>query len=269
MNKVLSSKRAEPRDPLFIGSLDKGFRVLQAFREIDHPLSLSEISTLTGLGKSAVQRFCHTLVSLGYLEKDPKTKRFRPSVRLLDFSFMYLQANSFVQIASPFMLQAHESSHEAVNLAVPDNLDVVYVVRLPSLSSRLTSPRIGGRAPMFCTASGRCILSTYSDDEVGAILDRSALHPLTKMTITDRAAILKKIEETRHNGFAIAQQECIIGEISVAAPIIGNSRRAIGSVNFSVTTPKWNASSVRKKLAPMIAQTAMDISRAGGLSAVS
>lgn len=254
------------RDRLFVGSLEKGILVLQAFRDAEGPLGLTEIAGLTGLGKSAVQRFCHTLVAMGYLLRDPRTRRLQPSPRLLDFSYMYLHGDSFIQMASPFLIRTHEECHEAMNLARRLDQDVIYVVRLPSLSARLTSPLVGGRAPMFCTASGRSILATLSDGDVEEVLDNSDLSPLTPMTITDRNVILEKVEAARRDGFTIAYQECFVGEIAIAAPVLGRDRRAIGAVNICTSTPAWTVDEVREKLVLPVTRTARDISRALGLS---
>ena len=69
---------------LFVSSLEKGFRVLEAFREAPGDLGLTEIALRTGLDKSAAQRFTNTLYQLGYLEKDPRSRRYRPAARLME-----------------------------------------------------------------------------------------------------------------------------------------------------------------------------------------
>src|SRR3546814_18850039 len=50
------------------------------------PISLTEIAAATGFGKSASQRLTHTLTALGYLEKNPETRRYRMTVRALDLA---------------------------------------------------------------------------------------------------------------------------------------------------------------------------------------
>lgn len=255
------------KDRLYVGSIEKGIRVLQAFSHARGDLSLSEIAQLSGLGKSAVQRFCHTFVTLGYLAKDPRSRRLSPSPRLLEFSFMYLHADPFIQVASTYLLQMHEDCHEAANLALRLDSDVIYVVRLPSLSARLTNPLVGGRAPLFCTASGRALLSTLTQAEVVAVLEASSPRALTPMTLTERDQILEQVAAVRRDGFTIANQECLVGEIAVAAPVLGKDRRAVAAINICTTTPKWSVDSVREKLAPMVCHTAREISRAIGLSA--
>ena len=250
------------RSPLFVGSVAKGFAVLNAFKQARDSLSLSEISVATGMGKSAAQRFCHTLVELGYLERDDASKRMRPSAKLLELSHTFLATDPINSIAAPFLLQAREACGQAVNLALPMEQDVIYILRLPSTKSPLLNPLVGGRAPMFCTSSGRAYLSTLPPQEVERILDASDLRPLTRNTITDRDEILRRIEQVLANGYATASQECINGELTIGAPIFGSGRVGVGAINICVTIPTWSEERIVKELAPIICQTAHDISLA-------
>ena len=250
------------RDALFVGSVEKCFRVLQAFRDASPSLSLTEIAKSTGLGKSAAQRFCHTFVSLGYLERDPQTRRLKPTSRLLEFSYIYLASNHVSAIAAPFLLKAREECGQAVNLALPHGNDVIYVIRLPSLNSPLSNPLIGGTAPMFCTSSGRSYLSALPPDEATALIDQSPRFALTAKTITDRDEILTRISQARQDGFTTANQECIAGEITVGSPIFGRGHRGVGAMNICVNRPDWSLQKVVDELAPIACRTAHEISQA-------
>lgn len=249
------------RSALFVGSVEKAFSVLTAFNHARKPLSLTEIASLTGLGKSAAQRFCYSLVELGYLERDENSKRMRPAAKLLEFSASYLATNEISSTAAPYLLQAREISGQAVNLGLPIAQDIIYVARLPSARSHLVNPVIGGKAPLFCTASGRAYLSTLPDDELKRVLDASEFKPLNRNTITDRAVIMKQIEDVSLNGYATANQECIIGELSIGAPIF-HQARGVGAINICVTMPNWDNDRVINELAPIVCQAAHDISHA-------
>ncbi|MEO3428314.1 IclR family transcriptional regulator C-terminal domain-containing protein [Pelagibius sp. CAU 1746] len=253
------------RDPLFVESLAKGLAVLEAFYDESDSLGLSEIAAKTGLGKSAAQRFCHTLGKLGLLEKDERSRRLRPSRRLLDFSFMFLHGNPLVAIATPFVVRLHEEVGEATNFALPIDTDVMYVIRLPSPDSPVPNPAIGGRAPMFCTASGRAYLSALDAAAAMALIDASDRKSLTPRTITDREAILQRVAEGRESGYTLADQECITGELTVAAPVRGRDSMPMGAINICVSTPTWSIAQVRSKLAPKVTRAALDISRALGV----
>lgn len=261
----LANLVAEPesisRDPLFVTSVAKGLQVMKAFYGASGSLSLSEIAKITGMGKSTAQRFCHTLVELGYLDRDPDTRRLTPSLRLLDLSYTYFANNPLSTIAAPFLLQAREDCGEAINLAMPLDLDVIYVARLPSLRAKVASPVIGARAPIYCTASGRACLSTLPDEAAAEIIEGSEIAALTSHTLIDESEILGRIRQARRDGYSIAVEECLHGEISVAAPIIGRSSRSVGAVNICVTRPGWDETRVRNELAPLACRTAHEISQ--------
>ena len=78
------------QDTLFVTSLEKGMLVLEAFSEDRSELGLSDIVKVTGLEKSAAQRYANTLHELGYLEKNAETRRFKPSVKYLEMAYSNL-----------------------------------------------------------------------------------------------------------------------------------------------------------------------------------
>src|SRR5689334_12818198 len=93
----------EAGSPLFVQSVEKAMKVLTAFDGSKRQLSLSEIASLTDLDNSAAQRFTYTLSVLGYLVKDPATRKYELSVRLLDFTYHYLASSDLVQRAAPVL----------------------------------------------------------------------------------------------------------------------------------------------------------------------
>lgn len=248
--------------PLFIGSVGKALAVLQAFTGSKKPLSLSEITTATGLGKSAAQRCCYTLVSLGLLERDAQTRLMRPSVRMLEFSYSYLSSDPISSVAAPYLLKARDICNQAMNLGIPLDQDIIYIARLRGRQSHIINPIVGGRAPLFCTSSGRSYLSTLEDEAIDRILDASDLSPITRHTLTQRDELYKQIEFVRSRGYALANQECIPGELTVGAPIYQRAGVAVGAINICVSTPSWSLERVEEELAPLVTQTAHGISMA-------
>ena len=119
-----------------MGSVAKGFDVLKAFRRGQtelglRDLSLSEISRLTGMDKSSAQRFTNTLNELGYLTKDPHTRRYRPAVNLVDFYYTYVISNRLAEIAMARLIEAGRVHDTTVNLCELSGPDLVYTIRIP------------------------------------------------------------------------------------------------------------------------------------------
>ncbi len=250
------------RGPLFVGSVEKAFSVLAAFKRAKSPLSLSEIATATGLGKSATQRFCYTLVELGFLERGDNSRRMSPAARLLELSYSYLSSDPVSATAAPYLLKARDACGEAMNLGIPVDQRMIYISRLRSARSHLINPIVGGGAPMFCTSSGRAYLSTLAPEVVTAILDKTDFTPLTPHTITDRNQVVAQIDLARTRGYALASQECILRELTVGAPIYGNGNNAVGAINICVSMPTWSIELVEADLVPLVTQTAHEISLA-------
>src|SRR5262249_18020661 len=132
---------------LFVNSLQKGFAVLKAFSREQPRLTLAQITRLTGLDKSAAQRFLYTLHELGLLKKDEETKPYTLSPRLLEFGYAYLYSDPLIERAQPFLVDAHAKIAETVNLAMLDGKDIITVIRLPSRHVVSLNVQIGIRLP--------------------------------------------------------------------------------------------------------------------------
>ena len=85
----------------FIESLGRGLSILEVFTEANNSLNLVEIAAAVGLDKSTTFRFVYTLESLGYLERDPESKRYRPGLKVLKLGFTALNSLDIAQLAGP------------------------------------------------------------------------------------------------------------------------------------------------------------------------
>src|SRR5262245_17711807 len=91
----------QKQDTLFVGSLEKGMRILAAFTERHTEMGFLDLVEATGLEKSAVQRLINTLHKIGYLNRNPETRRYSPSLRCLELANAYLMLDPLVQSAMP------------------------------------------------------------------------------------------------------------------------------------------------------------------------
>jgi DNA-binding IclR family transcriptional regulator len=207
-------------DTLFVGSVEKAFAVLRAFRtgqrELGLPdLSLAQIAEITALDKSAVQRFTNTLVELGYLEKDQRTRRYRPAIGLIDFYYTYMVSNRLAEIAMPRLIEASKVYGTTVNLCEPTGTEVLYTIRIPHEKAFYRATIPGRRMPAFCTAAGVVILAHRAEAEVEATLAASDRRPITEWTETNLDKIRKRIAAARRNGYDIGIQQSLIHETRV------------------------------------------------------
>jgi IclR family transcriptional regulator, pca regulon regulatory protein len=253
----------DDESPLFNGSLAKGLAVLMAFGSETRSMNLPEIGTITGIGKSAAQRFTHTLERLGYMRKDPVTKRYSLTPKVLELGLRYVHADALIEHANPYLLDLNIKCGETVNLSEPDGPDMVYVARFTGHKSIAVHMPLGRRLPMYCTASGRSYLSARPDRDVAAIIAQSTLIAYTPTTVVDPSQIFAMVQKGRQDGYSYADQEYYRGDINVAAPVLGVDGWAIAAINISVPVSRWSVEEARRELAPHVIETARAISGAG------
>ena len=246
--------------PHSVKSVEKAFVVLEAFRDAGGSLSLSEVSTLTGLDKSAVQRFTRTLCQLGYLEQDPSTRRYAISIRVLGLSFSFLQSNTHIMRAAPLLVNLRNATRERTDMSLIDGESMVFVFRLQSRQEPLQAALVGRRVPIVTSAGGRAVLSHMSDEEAEAIIRSADRKALTPRSLTDPAAIMEQVRIARSQGFAVQAEEWRVGEIVAAAAILDREKRPVGAIHVAALVSEWDAENFARRMGPLVAAAAHDAS---------
>ncbi len=257
-----NTKGPDDADPLMVRSVEKAFRVLEAFDGTNRSLSLAQIGASVGLDKSAAQRFTHTLNRLGYLRKDPVTKRFELSLRSLEMARHFITANPIVNQAMPYLLHLSRETEEAVNLTLPDGVDIVFAARFMSRHMLNTDVVVGTRMPAFCTAPGRAILSRLPAEEAISLLGRSPLQAFTPQTVHTVEALVAQLDAARHAGYATTWGEFFPGDLSVAAAVLDQAGRPVAAVNIGVSNARYTPEKAEELFAPLVTAAARSISQA-------
>lgn len=201
----------------------------------------------------------HTLEQLGYVRKHPQTKRFQLTPRVMEIGYNYLAADTLVDVANPFLAELAQVTGETTNLTEPDGLDMVYVARFVAPKFIPIHMPIGSRIPMYCTGSGRAYLSALPDQEALAMLQASDRQAHTRHTLTGIDAIHGEIVATRQRGYALNQEELFLGDMSIAAPIIGSQGLPVAAVHVVIPSSRWTLEEAERKLAPSVIECARAI----------
>lgn len=249
---------------LFVGSVEKAFEVLRVLSAAPTPLGLSDVVRASGMGKSAAQRFLHTLTALGYIRQDNESKAYSITARVLDLAQSYLGDDGLREKASHFLRAANLKTEETVNLTVLDRLSVVYLMRYQGFHDTSVVLSIGSKLPAFCAAPGRVILAFLEEGESSRLLEKSDIRAYTPFTVTDKSKIIATMAGIRRDGYFISNQEAFVGDISVAAPVFNFAGRVIAAVSMTVSTSRWNIDKVRERLKPVTVGLAADVSAAMG-----
>ncbi|WP_328702497.1 IclR family transcriptional regulator [Belnapia arida] len=252
---------AEDPDPrLYVQAVEKAFRVLEVFGSRHHPLSLAEVAEASGMDKSGAQRMCYTLRRLGYLAVDVHGRGHVPGLRLMDRSYDFLRMHPLVQRATSPLMDLRRTTQERVDLSLPDDLSIIYAVRLQSKRETFAATLVGRRLPTFASSGGRAMLAYRSDEEVENVLLRSDRRAMTSKTVVDLPGLHAKVTEARALGYALAVEEWFLGEIVLAAAITDEAGRPVGAIHIAASLSEWEVEEFRKRMAPLAMEAARALS---------
>ena len=215
---------SDNRPRYFVHSLEKGLAVLMAFTKQGPDLTLSEISQITGMVPPTATRFIRTLEDLGYLVRDPSTKGYSLSPKILSIGFGLIENLDLRHRISAHLLEITKQFNVDTACTILDQTEVVYIERFRSNSMVGLHLTVGSRLPAYTSAVGQAILAFMDPEEAEAVIDASDLQPQTPHTITDKDRLLKRLEKVRQDGFAINRQELVLGMAALAVPVMTGSK---------------------------------------------
>jgi DNA-binding IclR family transcriptional regulator len=118
---------------------------------------------------------------------------------------------------------------------------------------------VGAQLPVHASALGKAILA-YQPDALVAELTAEALPRLTSRTLT-AAAVTAELADVRGKGFARERDEAVLGESSLAAPIVDHAGHAVGAIAVVGETRRIFPRGPAKGLPEAVAEAARSVSR--------
>jgi IclR family acetate operon transcriptional repressor len=184
------------------------------------------------LPKTTVFRYLRTLATMGFVEHDAETDRYRPGVGLWCLSHARSPYETLRQSCRHHMKRLRERFNETVNLGVLSGGEVLYLDVVESERSLRMQARVGAIDPLHSTALGKVFLAFRPRSQLDLLLPRT-LPRLTKNTIVDRVALMEQLEIIRTTGYAIDLGENEEGSYCIAAPICDNRNIAVAAISLS------------------------------------
>ena len=245
-------------DPNFMTSLARGLAVIQAFSQRRHHLTISQVSTTTGLSRAAVRRCLYTLAKLGFAGSDDNRHFFlRP--RILALGHSYISSMPLATAAQPVLEHISHLLHESCSIATLDGIEIVYIARANVTRIMSIDLGVGSRLPAFCTSMGRAILANLPPEELESVLARVEFKRYTERTITNPAKLTQALRQIRRDGYSIIDQELEHGLRSMAVPIQNPSGKVVAALNIGAHAQRVSIQEMQTKFLPHLRAAAQEL----------
>ena len=216
-------------------SVKKAFKILRALADSSSGLGVSELAKQLKIGKSTVHGITSALEEIGVLVRDPKRKNYSMGFALLELREKAYGKIELRDVAKTPMGKLVEKIGETVFLGILSGDHVTILEMVESRNEmKITSPP-GTRLPLIAGATGKVFLSQLEGKKAKEVIQKIGLVKFTSKSIADQKKFFKEVEEAKKRGYAIDDEEYMLGVKAIAAPIQTSSPplAAIWVVGFS------------------------------------
>lgn len=212
----MTSAPASP--PSSVKSAERVLEILDLFAFRRAPLSLSQIASTLGYPMSSVTMLLKTMCARGYLQFDPETKLYKPtlSVAMLGTWVMGELYQNGAVIA--LMDQIQKDTGETVILGARNGLHAQYLHTVQSQRLLRFYIKPGLLRPLSESAVGRALLMQSTDAELRAYAEQTSTHRSLEKRAVDAARLIDEIGRARKQGFAYTDQ-FTAGICAIALPV--------------------------------------------------
>lgn len=207
-----------------VPALDKGLDIIEALAAAASPLSLSEIARAVGQAPSAVFRLLNQLENRLYVTRDPISRQYSLSLKLLELSHTYPPVEHLTRVSGRFMRELADSSHESVHLSVLNHGRLVVLMDVASPLRVRFAHQVGSRFSPVMTNSGRLLLAYLNPDDLNTHLTEDEDYP--NLSKSKREEFHDELKRIRRNRYAVSFSEERPGMRDIAV-LVGNP--AVGS----------------------------------------
>lgn len=185
------------------------------------PRSMSEIGLALGYPTSSTTVLLKTLVTLGYLNFDRRTRLYFPTPKVTSLGDWIPRALFGNSRTLEAMQDVHAATGETVSIGTTNDVYLQYVKIVQSIHPLRFHVDEGALRPLTQSALGWLLMSTMSDEKIDNIIRRANIATPNPSDRVKLPEMIKRICQVRAKGFCSVENIPILGggTICVLLPV--------------------------------------------------
>ncbi|SEM61079.1 IclR family transcriptional regulator [Paenibacillus sp. OV219] len=223
----------------WVPALEKADKVLAVLAKEPAKHKLIDLSRKLDINKSSMFSLLNTMETLGWVRRSGSGgDTYSLGHAFAEFGSSYLKQYDLHQSFQEEASGSRDRLQETVQLARRAGNQVLYLGKLEAVAPVRLQSEPGMRLSAHATALGKAMLAQLSEEELLRLYPEEQLAQLTPHTISTRSALFKQLEAIRADGYALDDQESVMGFRCVAAPIrVSSGEQA--AVSCSMLLHQW------------------------------
>ena len=234
------------------------FKVLELFAEEPFERSASDIAEVMLIPKATAHRLCVTLVESGFVRRVPASNRYRLTPRSLWVGSGYLRHSAIYRAAYFPMQTLSKQIPGTVQLGVLSEGTVLFIHSVGYSESINAFADVGLQRALHATAAGKLFLADMPLNKVEQLMSQEA-QQYTGRTIVTFAKMKKELLQIAAKGYAVNDEELMLGFYYIAAPIYDASGATVATISITIRADQGH-SGEEAAYAAMLCETAQKTS---------
>lgn len=199
-------------------SLANAAAVLHWLKRGRSDVAVLELSTAMGWPKSSASRLLKNMASLGLLERDETTRRYRAGLLMLELGRAYAAGDPVLEAVDAEMQDITLRTGYSTGISILDGIDIVVLRSRPGTHPlRVVTPP-GTRGPAWANSTGRLLLARLSDEDIAR---RFAVFPPKPRPNAPGtlAELMALVNRARDRGWDVSNDESLPGLAGISVAI--------------------------------------------------
>jgi DNA-binding IclR family transcriptional regulator len=221
-----------PATPL-VPAVSRALALLERLAGTREPMSLARLAGDLSLPKSSVHGLCNTLVSFGYLRRQPDGA-FLIGPRVMGLAEAFVSGTDVAQEFNALWAHTGVCPEETVVLSMLSGNEALYVALRKGARPLGVALNVGMRLPAYLSGSGKAMLAWLPAEDVRRRFAGGLGTRLTRKGPRDVEALLKELALTRRRGYSVDDEGVSEGVYSFGVPVLGASGEVVAAISVCI-----------------------------------
>jgi len=243
-----------------IQSVAHALDVLEEFKGDAVELGVTELSKKLKLHKNNIFRLLATLEARGYIEQNKSTENYRLGLKSLELGQTFIRQMGLLRQARPTLETLANRANETAYLAIMRGQDVIYLDVVEANQTVRVASRVGLRLPPYCTAVGKVLIASDSEEEIRKKLP-DMMEKRTSKTIADHKTLVEHLKKVHGQGHAVDDEEYEEGVRCIASPVRDYTGRVVAAISISGPAMRMTDKKILDDLTAAVKEGGEEVSR--------
>lgn len=242
-------------------AVEKTIKIIKSLSEQPFEFSALELSKKLGFNRTTIHRILNSLEEETFVLRNKMNKKYYIGPALYQIGMQYVNMqNKFIDIRC-IIDEVAKKTKQSVGYSIIEHDKIISLYE-----SEISQPikiryQHGKYYPINCGGYGKTIMAFYEPiEELEKIVYSTKLEKRTYNTIVEPDKLLKEYEKIRRNGYAISDEENLLGALGIGAPIFNSKGKIHGALAVAAVKGTLNSDEVDELIKDVI-EGAKEISK--------